>query len=54
MELIKDITSYLDNNLVTTVFIGLKKPFDTIDHFILIMILCHFGVQGITSIWIKN
>jgi len=32
-ELIEDITSNLDNNLVTTgVFIDLKKALDTIDH----------------------
>jgi len=37
MELIKDITSNLDDNLVTTgVFIDLKKACDTIDDSILI------------------
>jgi len=44
MELIKDIISNLDNNLVTTgIFIDWKKAFDTIDHSILIKKLCHHG-----------
>jgi len=55
MELIKDITSNLDNNLVTTgVFIDLKKAFDTIDHSILIKKLCHYGVRGIAWSLINN
>ena len=55
MELIEDITSNLDNNLVTTgvFFIDLKKTFDTIDQSILIKKLCHYGVRGIASSWIK-
>jgi len=53
-ELIEDITSNLDNNLVTTgVFIDLKKAFDTIDYSIFIMKLCHYGVQGVASSCIK-
>jgi len=55
MELIEDITSNLDNNLVTTgIFIDLKKVFDTIDYSILIKKLCHYGLQCITSSWIEN
>jgi len=55
MELTEDITSNLDNNLVTTGdFIYLKKAFDTIDHSILINKLCHYGIRGIASSWIKN
>ena len=48
MELIEEITSNLDNNLVTT-GVDLMKASDTIDHSILIKILC----QAIASSWIK-
>ena len=55
IELIENITSNLDNNLVTTgVFIDLKKVFDTIDHSIFIKKVCHYRVGGIASSWIKN
>jgi len=55
MELIKDITSNLNNNLVIAgVFIDLKKAFDTIDHSIFIKELFHYGVRGIASSWINH
>jgi len=55
VELIEDITSNLDNNLVITgIFFDLKKAFDTIDHSILIDKLCHYGFRGIASSWIQQ
>ena len=55
MELLENISSNLDSNLITTgVFIDLKKAFDTIDHDILIKKLYHYGVRGIASKWIQS
>ena len=55
MELIEDITANFDKKMVTAgVFIDLKKAFDTIDHNILILQLCHYGIRGIVLKWLKN
>ena len=37
---------------VISVFIDLKKAFDTIDHTIVLQKLCHYGICGIVSQWV--
>ena len=47
------ITNSLDNKkAVISVFIYLKKDFDTIDHTILLQKLNHYGIRGIVNQWV--
>ena len=53
VNLIEKITNSLDNmKAVISVFIDLKKAFDTIDHTILLQKLIHYGIRGIVNQWI--
>ena len=53
VNLIEKITNSLDNmKAVISVFIDLKKAFDTIDHTILLQKLNHYGIRGIVNQWI--
>jgi retron-type reverse transcriptase len=47
IEIIKKTTEFLDNNeYVTSIFIDIKKAFDSLDHNILLHKLNHFGFRG--------
>ena len=37
-----------------TIFIDLKKAFDTVDHKILLKKLDHYGVKNTSNLWFKN
>ena len=53
VNLMEKITNYLDNKkAVISVFIDLKKAFDTIDHTILLHKLNHYGIRGIVNQWV--
>ena len=55
VDLIEEITNSLDHTkAVISVFIDLKKAFDTIDHTILLQKLNHFGICGIFSQWVSS
>ena len=43
-----------NNNIAIGVFIDLQKAFDTVNHFILIEKLNHYGVSGISNAWFKS
>ena len=51
LELVEEISNSLDNH-ESTVFIDLKKAFDTVDHGILTKKLYHYGIRGIANKWI--
>ena len=55
MEMVENITSSIDSGQYTAgVFIDLKKAFDTIDHTIPITKLKHYGIKGVTLLWIES
>ena len=37
-----------------TIFLDLRKAFDTVDHAIMIKSLCRYGMRGITGDWLKS
>ena len=53
VNLMEKITNSLDNKkAVISVFIDLRKAFNTIDHTILLQKLNHYGIRGIVSQWV--
>lgn len=59
VSLLENFTDYINgklntNKIVITIFIDLKKAFDTINHTILIKRLENIGVRGYTLDWFKN
>ena len=54
-----DITEYIYNALdkesfVFGIYIILRKAFDTVNHYILIKKLDHYGIRGITLDWFRS
>ena len=55
VNLMEKITNSLDHmNAVISVFIDLRKAFDTIDHTILLQKLNHYGIRGIVKQWVSS
>ena len=55
VNLMEKITNSLDHTkAVISVFIDLKKAFDTIDHTILLQKLNHYGICGIVNQWASS
>ena len=53
VNLMEKITNSFDNKkAVISVFIDLKKAFDTIDYTILLQKLNHYGIRGIVNQWV--
>ena len=43
-----------DGNIGCGVLVDLQKPFDTIDHQILLAKLNHYGIRGVSNDWFKS
>ena len=55
VNLVEKINNSFDNMIaVISVFIDLRKAFDTIDHTILLQKLNHYGIRGIVNRWVSS
>ena len=55
IELTNRLTNAIDNGEFTIgIFLDLSKAFDTITHKILIQKLEHYGIQGVTKLWLQD
>ena len=43
-----------DGNFACSIFVDLHKAFDTVDHSILLIKLCHYGIRGLTNKWFES
>ena len=55
MNLVDNISKNIDEgNYSIALFLDFSKPFDTIDHTILLDKLCRYGIRGVTLNWFKH
>ena len=54
VEFLIEITNLLDNKKCASVFIDLKKAFDTVDHQLLCKKLEYYSICGIAYNWISD
>ena len=43
-----------DGNIIRGIFVDLLKVFDTVDHEIVLAILNHYGIRGVSNDWFKT
>ena len=54
-DIVNQVQSHFDEGMLSCgVFIDLKKAFDTIDHYILLQKLYHYGIRDIINDWFHS